>query len=370
MGFSIRGLHAVLSATIVLRAGMRRKDIRPSDENPTRLVESEEPAVRLSVPQKRKFHGEFVPKGKGAAVTSAEVPESAEGMMELDPEERWKESAPPFRIPIGYSVLGLVFSAGALIWTFVLMLSVEEPMVAEFSEVSLRIAEGRAADRYAAEFLDQLKEATSSYLAATTVEEKVRYVRHPDRVRPLMEDYYASHEMVPVDMELIASASPVGLELASFLVLTVSIGPEESSSLKTLILEETADGDFLFDWETEVAYQPIPLEEFISRQPEDSVALRLFAARDSFYCFEFSDDSRFASYKLTERDSPAFLFGYAEKGGEVEEELEGLLRKGSSGREPALLRVRFLPETNSIRSVLIEEVIEPRWLYLESPASP
>ena len=40
--------------------------------------------------------------------------------------------------------------------------------------------------------------------------------------------------------------------------------------------------------------------------------------------------------------------------------------------KPVLLRVRFLPDTQSRRSVLVEKVVAPRWVYTgeEEDAAP
>ena len=333
-------------------------------------MESEEQAIRLPVPGKREFTGSFVPKDGIATLDPAASSEAAETLVDVDPEEVWQDTSPPFRIPIGFSVLGLVFGASAIIWAFAFLLTSENPVILEITEVNNRIAEEELKHQEAMEYMSRLDELTVAYLGATTIEDKVRFVRHPERVRPLMEDHYSRHPMTSLEVGKIGTIAPVGLDTHSFLVVTVLLEGETGTLPKTLILEDTPEGDLLFDWEAEVAYQPLPLADFIATQPQESLDLRVYVKGDSFYCFEFSDDTRYRSFKLTERDSDEFLFGYATKGGAVERELDELLSRNGNEKEPALLKVRFLPETQSIRSVLIEEVVAPRWSYLRDPAAP
>lgn len=337
------------------------------------MIVEEEEAIRLPVPSKREYTQGLRP-AEELGVAGPVLPEDGEEStssdlaVDVDPEESWERVGPAVRIPVGYVILGGVFAGCAVIWAFALILSAENPIISEISEVTLRRAEEEVEHREAQEYLERLEELTAQYLAAETVEEKVRHVRHAERVGPLMRDFHARTPLVPCKLLRIDNIAPVGLELHSFLVVRATVMSAGEESLRLLVLEETAEGDLLFDWEAEVGYQPIPLDRYIADQPVDPVELRLFVRRDTFYCFEFSDSEEFQCYKLTERDSSEFLFGYARKGGGVDRALGEMLGPDWSAQEPALLRVRFLPGTGSIRSVLIEELVGPRWSYLENPA--
>ena len=71
------------------------------------------------------------------------------------------------------------------------------------------------------------------------------------------------------------------------------------------------------------------------------------------------------SLMLTERNSDGFLFGYVERGSEVHEEVAGLLDETEARQEAMLLKLRFLPGSLGTRSVLVEDVVAPRWAYVD-----
>jgi hypothetical protein len=190
-------------------------------------------------------------------------------------------------------------------------------------------------------------------------------VRDRERVLPLMESYYEDHPLVTRTFRRVNHFSSLGLANRSFMVLQIEIGAEgEKEEVVSVIVEQSEDGRLLFDWEAEVSYQPISLEAFIASKSTEPVDFRVHVERDHFYNFEFSDANRYMSVKLTERDSDSFLFGYVERGSEAHGAIESLLARTVMGKEPAIVRVRFMPETASRRSVRIEKIVAPRWIYM------
>ena len=235
-------------------------------------------------------------------------------------------------------------------------------------EVTGKLGDLRVDGEEATKFAEQMETVVRAYLAAETVEEKLKYVRMSERVRPLMEAHYKTHPLVPQEAAGFYTFEPIALENYSFLVMTIKLigGGQE-----VLMLEEDEKGKVWVDWESEVAYMPMSLDEFVQRKPSEPFDFRVRVAYDQFYAFEFGDQNQYVSLFLSERDEPGFLFGYVKRGSEEYKKIVEQLGEDEEGDPqerqvaPMILRVRFLPGTAGLRSVLVEKVVAPRWAIVE-----
>lgn len=209
--------------------------------------------------------------------------------------------------------------------------------------------------------IERLERAVSGYLSASTVEEKSSYVRHRERVLPLMRDHYRRHELLGEEFESIEDLRAAEVENYPFFGVDVKVAGK--TDVKLLLIEDCEDGELRFDWESEVSYQPMAISDYVGKKPTDVMEFRVYAELDSFYSYEFSDQDRYKSIKLTFRDEDEFLFGYVERGSMQERGLTAIL-EGKENEFPLLLRLRFLPDTRSRRSVLIEEVLATSWVLV------
>ncbi|MCH2298762.1 MAG: hypothetical protein MK441_12790, partial [SAR324 cluster bacterium] len=207
--------------------------------------------------------------------------------------------------------------------------------------------------------VERLERMVADYLAAPTVEEKSKYVRHPERVLPLMREFYQRRELAIVRFQSIEALRPAEVENYPFFGIDVKV--EGKSGVQLLLVEECADGELLFDWESEVNYQPMAISDYLEKKPTEPMDFRVYARLDTFYSYEFTNQERYQPLKLTFRDEDEFLFGYVEKGSVEARGLTALLEE-EKAEYPLLLRLRFLPETKSRRSVLVEKVLATSWV--------
>lgn len=214
--------------------------------------------------------------------------------------------------------------------------------------------------------LEEIKSTLEKYTSAKTVAEKSSLVRQPERVRPLMEDYYNSRRLIPEIGARLIGQYALPIKNRSFVVLTVEFDDE---SQRILLAEVDNDLNVTIDWESDVCYQPVDLEEYIQNKPTEPVTLRVFAKPDNFYVFEFSDSDKYQCLRLTFRDEDALLFGYVQRSSAVSERMASYfkksLREGGVRAEPVMLKVRFLENSKADQGVLIEEFIAPRWANID-----
>ena len=212
----------------------------------------------------------------------------------------------------------------------------------------------------------QLVGRTEAFLRATTVEEKARFIRQPERVLPLMEKYYEKNELKPLELERAPSFSPATLDLSAFWIAQASIVGEEDVAV---LIEQTEDNELLIDWETFVSYQEHSWDEMIEKRPEGRYEFRLRATFADFYVYEFSDKSEWVCVHLTSRHGLKDGYGFFKKDAPFAEELIAQLNTSQRTKSPLALIVEasFPQDTKVKKSLIIHDVLSFRWVYVDEP---
>lgn len=351
---------------------MASKDFKPKSSPPKLRVVDDEPVTPQDKPNKPV---KLEPSAKLPGLKKSNAPkfEPFSPQTEVDdplsPLEPISTPAPPPRVPIGFVVLAALFFLALFVSGFALLI-IDRPSRIETlqSTVRVNLGEAQQIETEGKKLLKRFEKNLQNYLAAKTVEEKARYVRHPQRVLPLMRDYYATHPLTPRPNARLSAQIPISIQTYPFNIIKATT--EDNKEL-TLLAEFSDDENLLFDWESEVAYQKTSPGELLSLQPSSPEVVRVFAKPDNHYVHEFRDSSKYQSYQLTFRDSDDYLFGYVERDSEDYRKLTQYFRytgAHQTGRpEPMILRIRFPENPVSDRCVAIEKFIAPRWAYLENP---
>ena len=305
----------------------------------------------------------------------------------IDPEDQdaqWIREAAASKVravPFGWFILLILVFGGVLLWAGIQMWSSgdqssgrnlkdqasERIVSAELSDFINPAAEDfqrkEAEERYL-----KMERAVNDYLRAELLEEKLKYVRHRERVTPLMKDYYSRREIAVREYESISEYHIVSLDNHPFVAIRVELQDDDSVAL---LLEEKGD-EFKIDWESEVAYQHIPLEDFRKNRPDEAIDFRFYVKPDRFYAYEFRDEEQWRCYKLTARDSDEHFFGYVRRGSLLEEEMDkvtGYDSRKATKLVPLILRVTFPPAGRGERSVEIKKIVSSRWAYSTNPTN-
>lgn len=351
------------------QTGIRVVDERESDgevvrlggEGVVRLGGGSEPVAGRATPQRLE-----VAKGEGVEARTATVDEILDDTGALESpdvplEESWGGEAKRWPVvPWGWFVLVTLICVGFAGWS--LRHLIENRHVTElavsrttelFSDEEQRKEEARV-------LYQKLKDRATEYLASDTIEERLRHVRHPGRVAPLMSDWYEDHPLKGEKFMELGTFQPLTLDMKPFWVMRVRTDDRRHS----LLLEQTEEDEVLVDWETDVCFQPMPWERFVSERPEGEFDFRVEVRPDNFFAYEFSDESSYRCLRLAVRDSREHLFGYVERGSELERRILPLLRR-RAWPVPMIVRLRFVPGSAARRSVVISELISERWCLVE-----
>jgi len=211
----------------------------------------------------------------------------------------------------------------------------------------------------------EIERVLKGFMEAETIEERAKYVRHPERVLPLMRDFYSRNEFQSRVYRGIRAYQNVPLDGLPFIAIEVK---DSVGNFHPLLIEDGEEG-VLIDWESHECFQPVSIEDYVRDRPTDPVSLRVYVSDDYFHSYEFQDKTEYASYRLKFRESDAVLNGYVKRGTELDQKFRKLYPESHKGQwRPLILKVRFLEGGEARNSVLIEELQSQVWAYLRNPA--
>ncbi|MEX1115332.1 MAG: hypothetical protein WEB53_08775 [Akkermansiaceae bacterium] len=284
-------------------------------------------------------------------------------------EQNWGDASTAHRsLPWGWFVLIAMVLAGGVIWSLTRLK--ESGVGAEKIKMATEIAviTDDSDEKEAAALIQRIEETIRNFFKESNVDGMTRLVRHPDRVRPLMQAYYKGKPIINSQLVDIRLLQPVTLANRANFWMASSV--LETGKKTNLLLEILESGEARIDWETLVCHQPMLWDTFAKTRPAStSLDFRVYVEADNFYSHEFADSNRWTSFRLAALDSDTPLFGYAPAGGEVVAVLQNLLQQNAGHRASLILRLSIPEGLQSRSGVVIEKVICPRWIYLESPVS-
>lgn len=283
-------------------------------------------------------------------------------------EEQWGTATAERKpLPWGWFVLiGLILSGGAL-WSLVRVRSADHHLETIRLGTGTLIESEETANQKALNLLDRIEAVIEVYLSATDVESRLRVVRHPNRVRQLMEDHYSRHEFDTYGKPRIDSLRP--LTLANYGDFWMAMLRFDDGTRTNLIIQADEESPARVDWETAVCYQPMDWDRYVQTRPEDiKMDFRVYLEPDLLFSHEFQDASAWGCYKLTALGREEVLFGYVRQNSPSGQLLREWFRRHPNSQDVSMILRLSIPQgMTSPRGVVIDEVLSVRWIYIESP---
>jgi len=201
----------------------------------------------------------------------------------------------------------------------------------------------------------------NAFYAASSVEEKLPHVRQPERVRPLMEAWYASHGDgaggEPIAEVLFQKKFTLGER--RFIQLAVGFG---SGAQRIIVFEQGDDASLRLDWEVSVGYQPMPLAEFKATRPTAATPFRVKVKKGDEYRAPFEDRERYQSLRLSYPGDRGFqLTAYVKRDAPW---AAALIANFEFNQAPSvILNLRFPEGATSDSPVEAVEMVHDSWFY-------
>jgi len=196
------------------------------------------------------------------------------------------------------------------------------------------------------------------FLDSSTLSERVKWVRDPERVRPMMLRYYQGEELEPEGLNLINRSSVTFRR--PFMIATVQTGQFLNYPITVERFEEEGEDYYKVDWESWVGYCDYRPEEMRRLKPTDPFLLRVLISKGNYYNYDFSDEKEWVCYQLEIKDSEYSFSAYARRGSIQNRELERKLRNDDIATY--MIRVRFPEGARSQDQLEIVELVSTGWL--------
>jgi hypothetical protein len=201
-----------------------------------------------------------------------------------------------------------------------------------------------------------------SFWHATGWKEKAAFVREADRTGPLMQEFYEKRRGVePVCGQLEQSASfrLRGQEV----LLLVHSSQRSGGRLEAALLRDGA-GNLKLDWESFVGWGEKDFPLLKKERPVEDVMLRVFAARSSYYNYEFTDETRYVAVQLYSPDSLSTLHAYCERSSALGTALEEVFARSQSPETALMVRIAYPQSAQSDHAVLLKGLVSDRWIVV------
>ncbi|MGI8602102.1 MAG: hypothetical protein ACR2OZ_03785 [Verrucomicrobiales bacterium] len=219
--------------------------------------------------------------------------------------------------------------------------------------------------------IDETLEAESvvrQFLAADGLEAKLPFVRFPDKVRPIMEEWYKIHDAGPTRGERTIELEPLTkiIRAGDMTFTVIALQLQSTQEIRFYAVEQTAGGGKL-DWETAVSYQPMLLDQFKQLRPTDPVPFRVVASSGDYYNGIFADEQRWLCCDLSYPGDPEFhLFGYVDLSTVPGRRLAEKIVEDSASVS-VILSLTYLPKVTDPNQVIITSIVNEEWFLTDGP---
>lgn len=196
------------------------------------------------------------------------------------------------------------------------------------------------------------------FYEATNNAERLAYVRVPERVGKLMDEWHAKKPLIPLKIEKPRIAKKDLIDGKHFIMLAAELSG--SGETRFFTLEQTLDSIKL-DWEVSAQYQSKTWQEMERDRPTTPFPLRVNIRYGSFYDGQFFSDETDQCFTLTYPGNKEFkLYGYAKKDSPTYEAITTALDL----QKPAwILNVRYMEGNAATNQVIIDGVEHRSFFY-------
>lgn len=198
-------------------------------------------------------------------------------------------------------------------------------------------------------------EAAEGFTRAATVEERLKWVRDPERVEPLARAFF--------------STGPGARETVSELVPMVAVQRGDLhyeryradlvGGRNRLVCVVLTDKGGKVDFESYARHGSVPWDDLLSGRVAAADEVRLFVSRGEYYNFGFSDDGQWSNFVARTPDLDVDLQVYALRGSPEETTLNQLTANGPA---PVTLAVRSVDQSHKRNQLEVTRVLAPAWV--------
>jgi len=168
-------------------------------------------------------------------------------------------------------------------------------------------------------------EIINGFLDSDKIEDKLKFVRDPEQVEPLMRDWYARNPIQSKKPDGVVLRRDKQMDKGRYFIrlyiefagdtnlLDKEFKIDPTSATRRMFMVEQTEDEMKLDWETAVEYQPLTLADFKDKRPTEAVEFRVKVKPSDFYNFGFDEDQHIATELSYPGKKEFKLIGYLKK---------------------------------------------------------
>lgn len=199
-----------------------------------------------------------------------------------------------------------------------------------------------------------MRSSFEQYLKAAAIGEKLRWVADPERVEPLMEEFYGPRQERDPQVESFEVGEPVRSGNDWWFPLLCKVG---QGVQRTVMIRETPEAGLL-DWENFVMYGSMTWKGFHQARPVASQSLRARVRLSDQYSGKYSEKD-YVACEITHPSHSPVLYGYARRNSAAGAAI--LQLPESRIWQQAHLYLRWESDAGSPQNVHVAEFLRNNW---------
>lgn len=231
---------------------------------------------------------------------------------------------------------------------------VQVPLIITEEELESPIILPKILRRSEAEFLTLARPIAEAFLTATTVEQILPLIRDREKLQARIIAHYPKGKIKPIGLSKFNATNQVSYKdtFAAVAILTPLF------ERKQLAFVDGTDG-LKVDWESWVGWSEMPWEKLIEARPTQPILIRAMLKWTDYYNFDFSDESKWSSYRLVSPDGEHTLYGYVERNSLLDQRMRPSEQSVSIA---VTLKIRFPQDSGKRNQTVIEEYVSDGWV--------
>ncbi|GAA5494595.1 hypothetical protein Rhal01_00757 [Rubritalea halochordaticola] len=203
---------------------------------------------------------------------------------------------------------------------------------------------------------DLLKDSLTKFFAAESIEDLKGVVRRTKGIDERMKLYYSTRPFNKKKFKSLVSSAAL-LDDPSKIEYSVRLTDYTTKDG----VAQMVDGKIYIDWESAVAYSEKPWKTIAAEKSTKPVLVRAISRPSSYYNLGFQDD-KWSAFELTSPVEDASFVGYVPKNGVMYHRLNPI---GGSGTLFVVLKIKYPEDAISTDQVIIDEIIDTKWVIEE-----
>jgi len=195
-----------------------------------------------------------------------------------------------------------------------------------------------------------------NFIAATTNEERLKWVRDPEETAPLLEEFFTNGAGAK---EKILNLKPMQVVAnEKFIIHRYELSLEGGD--RRLLCVVQMDNRAYVDFKAYARHCSSKWQDLLSGSASAAAEVRVFLDLGTAYMNQYADEEKWTSYTATTQDWEMPLYFYAARNSKTDEALRALTRAGT---QRATLAIRSNNNSHEKKQFEIVELLAPGWCY-------